>query len=568
MSQNFSARLARWLIRGSTQPSRLPSGLIVGTSALLWIVLTAWGSYLATRAQGGSSALALLDALYGPLTFLAPQTEYRDGMALNGPFLVGRFFGALVPIMTLYWIVLLTAGEGISRWLIKQFASGHLIIVGETAAADGIAKASASAGDVVCLVGGTFDVARRKSLAVAGVIPIMGSASLAQALEMRAAKAKRIVLWHERDADNVADAVALSGMSATVCPVLARIGDPVVRAAYVGSMPGAAPSRMARPVSVEAYVLRTALDGAGLIERTLASGRPRPLVRLTGHSRALEIAIEILLRQCWSIHCEPPRIELEPGNETERAGWGDWLARNGIIAAQNSGVFDPDSRPEIVLVRPDAGSSPHLVLVQRATDQDTLRALPEITLTHARSLDQACVVQAIVRRPRSIPVATMLAPLAAKPIVLEPDLTVAELEAIELDEMAARFHLAYVAGQPQQGPLMEWKALPLSFVEANREAASHLAIKQFDLAHALERGLPRAETLERLAVREHHRWCADRLLSGWRRGPRDDALRQRETLVPWAALSEPARDLDRSQVAMALKVLGCLDFQGVSHTDY
>jgi hypothetical protein len=60
----------------------------------------------------------------------------------------------------------------------------------------------------------------------------------------------------------------------------------------------------------------------------------------------------------------------------------------------------------------------------------------------------------------------------------------------------------------------------------------------------------RPEEVEALAVLEHARWSADRLLEGWTYapGPRDAVRRTSPHLVPWDALSDDVRESDREPV--------------------
>lgn len=96
-----------------------------------------------------------------------------------------------------------------------------------------------------------------------------------------------------------------------------------------------------------------------------------------------------------------------------------------------------------------------------------------------------------------------------------------------------------------------WQDLPETYVAANRAAADHLAIKQWDAATS---GLEGEALIEALAEAEHNRWCAERLLAGWapaRDGARDNVRWLHPDLRPWAALGEEAREKDRGAVRAA-----------------
>ncbi|WP_062428205.1 RyR domain-containing protein [Herbidospora daliensis] len=62
--------------------------------------------------------------------------------------------------------------------------------------------------------------------------------------------------------------------------------------------------------------------------------------------------------------------------------------------------------------------------------------------------------------------------------------------------------------------------------------------------------------VERLARMEHVRWMLPRVAAGWRPGPvHDPRARRHPDLVPWADLTEDARDKDRSTLRALPAVL-------------
>lgn len=133
------------------------------------------------------------------------------------------------------------------------------------------------------------------------------------------------------------------------------------------------------------------------------------------------------------------------------------------------------------------------------------------------------------------------------------------------DALARTIHAHYrdsIAAQGRDPDLAaagrSWDALDESYRRASRHQADHLWAK---LALTDCRALPEEQVgaftfapleVERLAEIEHDRWAADRLLDGWTYGPeRDNARRLHPQLVPYAALSEPMKDLDRFAVRLA-----------------
>jgi hypothetical protein len=60
---------------------------------------------------------------------------------------------------------------------------------------------------------------------------------------------------------------------------------------------------------------------------------------------------------------------------------------------------------------------------------------------------------------------------------------------------------------------------------------------------------PSPELLEKMAVREHERWMAERASQGWVFGPvRDNARRTHPDMVDWDELSDRIKQLDRDVI--------------------
>lgn len=105
-----------------------------------------------------------------------------------------------------------------------------------------------------------------------------------------------------------------------------------------------------------------------------------------------------------------------------------------------------------------------------------------------------------------------------------------------------------------------WDELPENARHANRAAADHIAVK---LAAIGCRAVPgasppfvfTAEECDALARMEHRRWCAERLLRGWRLGERDNDRRLHPDLVPFEELTEEAQEKDRDAVSAIPEVL-------------
>lgn len=125
----------------------------------------------------------------------------------------------------------------------------------------------------------------------------------------------------------------------------------------------------------------------------------------------------------------------------------------------------------------------------------------------------------------------------------------------ELDAKAREIHEKYYADKRKQGKpegstpaLVPWEKLPEEFRQDNRSQADLIPLKQATFAAS-----PTPETRELLAIAEHRRWVAQKILGGWRYGAlRDDARRLHPDMVPYEQLNEDVKAWDRSAVDTAL----------------
>jgi hypothetical protein len=124
-----------------------------------------------------------------------------------------------------------------------------------------------------------------------------------------------------------------------------------------------------------------------------------------------------------------------------------------------------------------------------------------------------------------------------------------------LDTVARGIHEKYLADQLAAGrvlgsapAIVPWEELPEGLRQANRAQADHIPIKRRTLTIS-----DSAATIEALAVAEHRRWMAEKIMANWRHAPqRDDARRLHPSICPYGELSEAEKQKDRNTVAAAL----------------
>jgi RyR domain len=142
------------------------------------------------------------------------------------------------------------------------------------------------------------------------------------------------------------------------------------------------------------------------------------------------------------------------------------------------------------------------------------------------------------------------------------------------EQLARAIHQAYLdrsaaqARSPQRNPSMRpWAELPQDLKQANLAQAADISRKlgEIDCAIVPESAAVRqfsftAIEVEQLGEQEHKRWMQERQAQGYVPGP-DRARRQHPDLVPWAELSEDARDKDRNAVREIPSILQQAGFQ-------
>jgi hypothetical protein len=138
-----------------------------------------------------------------------------------------------------------------------------------------------------------------------------------------------------------------------------------------------------------------------------------------------------------------------------------------------------------------------------------------------------------------------------------------------LEDMAREFHERYVAGNTKALPanLKPWERLDLSFKAANLEQAAYavpilkaagFGVREAERPFVFDKREFTDAEVEYMAELEHGRWNVERLRNGWRYGPRNDAKKLHDYLVPWSELSdgpEGVKKFDRDAVRAFPEIL-------------
>ncbi|NWG53929.1 MAG: NAD-binding protein [Hydrogenophilaceae bacterium] len=151
-----------------------------------------------------------------------------------------------------------------------------------------------------------------------------------------------------------------------------------------------------------------------------------------------------------------------------------------------------------------------------------------------------------------------------------------------LDLGAALQHRYYELGLAERGVAADralqamtrnWDAVLETYRDANRASADAAIVRLFDMGwrpatqrekkRAVAEPSMREEMMPMMARREHDRWVAERLLNGWRPGPkRDNDQRIHPNLVHWDKLDGELRKRDEDQVRAVMDVAMKLHGEG------
>ena len=549
-----AARLARWLKRSAYAPMTWQRLVLMGSLVLVTVACALWETALEHAAAGTVlSWTSAFDYAYAPFLYVVPQSSLAQAATLSPPQMVARILGPLIPLLSLFWLVRQRLMVWLANLAAVHRARGHHVILGSGGSADGIARASSLAGEVVVLVDPSVadDEDRQQTLGAAGVVCL-------HAHGKALARAGSVLVWQASDADNIGTAAALrSGTKLAVGEIDLALESNELHHALLQS-----PDLMLdhavrlRPHSVSGAAVRAALANPDLMQRAVDRGQSCVTLCLWGQSDALVWAAEIALKQFWSVRLGPPRILwVMPAQKDALPDIFAGLTRHAAA------VFGPPpaAAPAILAVTAEAALTEPVItchLIDEGQADATLaQAFALAAELRQRHADPA-PVQAILSGASAIEPLFSTSQLAfLPPIVPGAGLTLTSLRDRKADENAARIHMAYAAqfGADRTLPASgRWQDLAETYVAASRAAADHVPIKQWDAATA---GLEGAALTEAMAQIEHARWSTERLLSGWVPAgdlPRDNERRLHPDLRPWDALDDKTRDKDRATVKGAI----------------
>lgn len=575
--------------------------LLLAALVLVWASAGFLGWYGGSYVEDGAAhVITLSEAIYRTVGALSMSDIYipRNEALLN----VARFAGLAIPVVGLLFAFWGELGRSLAQGL-HQFASHHIVIAGAGPAAVNLAqdcRALRQGGrDSVVLVGAGLPEDLAWSLRRNGVFVIDAAGADRRTLKAaRADHAAHVVAFEEDDTANLQIEAAMRGLlqGARRDPPLAvhvatRSAMLLREARAMNSARGAAGKLAieAKPFSLDEIAARRLVQSQTMEMLDLAAELNQPRVHIVcfGFDEAARAVASHVFMSLWSARFEPPRVtvltrDVEAASALFEARHPQARAHPHLWAADIAFLpFDPERRhidtPLLEEIEAARGAATAIVVsigadpenirlalaVKRACNQNLFWPVPVYMKESAQSEFSAIYAKGDETAERD---AYLLAFGGLQTTATRKDIIRGEL-----DRGAAIAHTHYQKGlasaegmnmRDLQAATKDWSGVHETYRAANRAAADAAMVKVWDagwrpMAKGKGETAPQMDSamLDQIARREHDRWMAERLMSGWRPSEkRDNALLMHDKLVPWEALNENDKNNDRTQVRAAIDI--------------
>lgn len=547
--------------------------------------------------------LGVLEALYRTVSAVGMWDEYFDARDLT--LQVVRYAALAVPVVGLLFAFSGQLGRSLAR-IFNLGAARHVVIAGDSPAALSLALDCRKARDSVILIAEGLADETALGLRRKGVTVLAGVATHVETLRTaRAHHAAHVVAFEPDDTANLQIEAAVRRLVgdarrrppigvhvATRSPMLLKEAREM-RSAQMRKSRNAAPAIDPKPFSLHEIAARALIQSESQTMLSLARqlGQDRVHVVFFGFDQGGEALAERILVSLWSAHFEPPRLTvLAPNPEAVEAGfrarhreafahpqlWSadmafmpfDWDAAS-IGAELLDQIEQARGRPTAIVVATgaDPGNIHLAIALKRACNRGLRWPVPifmhessqsEFSAQYAKG-DETAELDAYLQAFGSHQVNS----------------TRARVINGALDRGAAVAHEHYNKGLGErdamsmkelQAAMRGWADVYETYRAANRAVADSAMTKLWDAgwrpAVKGERGdtapsVP-PDLMDRMAQREHDRWMAERLISGWRPTAgdekRDNELMAHDKLAPWSALTDADKQNDVVQVRAAMDV--------------
>lgn len=599
---NARSRAAAWLTAIShTRAGAFRWGVVI-LLTLIWI----GGGLFLWRDQG------LLEAFYRTLSAVSMWDEYFDAREPLRELV--RFAAIAAPAVGLLFAFSGQLGRSLAR-IFNLGARRHVVIAGDSPAALSLALDCRKHKDAVILIAQDLPDETALGLRRKGVIVLEGDATHLETLRTaRAHHAAHVVAFEPDDTANLQIEAAvrrLVGAAKRNPPIGVHVATRSamllkeareMRSAQMRS--GKAVMNIdPKPFSLEEMSARALLQTQSQAILTLARqlGEDRVHVVFFGFDSGAEAVAERVLMSLWSTHFEPPRLTVLTQNaDIAEAGFRarhrEAFAHPHIWSADISFMsfdWDAESIGHDVLDKVEqARGKPTALVVSTGTDPGNIHlaiALKRVcnhrlrwpVPIFMRETSQSEFSQQYAKGDETEELDAYLQAFGSHQV----NATRARILDGSLDRGAAIAHEHYQKGLGERDELTmkelqaatrDWSDVLETYRAANRAVADAAMTKVWDAGWrpaTKEDGVKGdssptvpADLQERLARREHDRWMAERLMSGWRPTlegePRNNDLMAHNKLIPWDALTDADRNNDAVQVRAAMNVARLLHKEG------
>jgi hypothetical protein len=577
-----------------------------GVVALLTVVWIGGGLWLWRD-------LGFFESLYRTLSAVSMWDEYFNAHEPTRE--VVRFAALATPAVGLLFAFSGQVGRSLAR-IFNLGAAKHVVIAGDSHAALSLALDCRKHKDAVILLAEQLPEETALGLRRKGVIVLEGDAKQVDTLRTaRAHHAAHVIAFEPDDTANLQIEAAVRRLVgnarrkppigvhvSTRSPMLLREAREM-RSAQLRKKHKADQAHAIdpKPFSLDELAARGLLQSHAQELLTVAQILKQDRVHLVffGFDRAAEAVAERVLSSLWSAQFEPPRLTvLAPDPVAAEAGfrarhreafahsqiWSadiafmpfDWDAAS-IGAELLDAVEAARGKPTaaIIATGADPGNIHLSIALKRACNHGLRWPIPLFMY----ETSQSEFSRLYARGDETEELDAYLQAFGAH------QLTATRGWVIDgaLDQGAAVAHEHYNKGlgkreamsmRELQAAMRDWADVLETYRAANRAVSDAALVKLWDAgwrpAKKGEKGdtaptIP-ADMMDRMAQREHDRWMAERLVSGWRPTAageaRNNDLMAHDKIAPWSAMNENDRNNDIVQVRAAMDIARIMYPQG------
>jgi len=590
----WSRAAARLTALSHSRASAFRWGVVI-LLTLIWIL----GGLYYWRETG------FLEAFYLTVSAVGMWDQY---FGAEDPMLqVVRYAALAAPVVGLLFAFSGQLGRSLAR-IFNLGASHHVVIAGDSPPALSLAQDCRRYRDSVILLAQSLPEETALTLRRMGVTVLDGDAGHIDTLRTaRAHHAAHVIAFEPDDTANLQIEAAVRRLVgnarrrppigvhvATRSPLLLKEAREM-RSAEMRKKGKAQhpPAIDPKPFSLEEMAARALLQAQApqLLSLAKQLNQDRVHILFFGFDTAAEAVAQRVLSSLWSAHFEAPRITvLAPNPEATEAGFRarhrEAFAHPGVWTADIAFMpFDWDAAsigPELLDAVEAARGKPTAAVVSTGADPGNIHL--SIALKRAsnsglrwpipifmRESSRSEFSQQYARGDDTDELDAYLQAFGAH----QTTSTRAWVIDGGLDRGAAIAHEHYNRGLGKADPMSmrelqaamrDWSDVLETYRAANRAVSDAAMVKAWDAGwRAAEKGekgdtaptIP-DDLMERMARREHDRWMAERLMSGWRPTAESEArnndLMAHDKIAPWEALNEADRNNDAVQVRAALDI--------------